>query len=407
MAYPSTITALTNPTPNETLAQAAHSSIEGNQNTEITALETFIGTTNTSAVGTILYDVRAPGSDGGGHIQSANKGGTGQTAYTKGDLIAAKSSSVLSKLAVGADGSYLKADSTAETGLAWSGFSAERITTTQVWQKPGGLAGLFVIAVGGGGSGGFGAASSIKGAGGGGGGATKVAYIDGSIIPSSVLITVAQSVAGGTASSQNGKDNGYSSFGNFVFAGGGAGGAAGTNASVFGGGGGACFGSASSTMGGNPSVIVAALGPQGPCGNQTGSGLPAEWGGGSGGYAHFDGGDSYYSAGGGGGGGTNSGGSESGGNGGGVGYYSTGNGPAGGATNVSGTSGRSASTLGRIYGGEGGGGGGMSSNGLLAAGNGGDGGFPGGGGGGGGGGGIVSGGLGGDGAAGLVTLFKF
>lgn len=118
--YPSVVATLTNPNPTDRLNAPSHSSIEGNQNSEIVALETFVGTLS-SAVGTIVYDVRSANSNGGGHVQTANKGGTGQTAYAKGDVLVASSSSVLSKLSStgNPDGYALVLDSTQATGLKW------------------------------------------------------------------------------------------------------------------------------------------------------------------------------------------------------------------------------------------------------------------------------------------------
>ena len=49
----------------------------------------------------------------------ASKGGTGNTSYTKGDLLAASSSTVLSKLGVGTNGQVLRANSATATGLEW------------------------------------------------------------------------------------------------------------------------------------------------------------------------------------------------------------------------------------------------------------------------------------------------
>lgn len=117
--FPSTITAYTNPLPTDKLNAPSHSGIETNQNSGLTALETFIGTTS-SIQGTLMYDIRATASDGGGHVQTANKGGTGQTSYTKGDLLIATSSSVLTKLSVGVDGQALVANSSVAAGINWA-----------------------------------------------------------------------------------------------------------------------------------------------------------------------------------------------------------------------------------------------------------------------------------------------
>lgn len=120
MAFPSTVAALTDPQSTDRLNSPSHSAIEQAQNTNIEEIQTFIGTTNTSTVGTLLYDVRAPGSNGGGHIQSANKGGTGQTSYTKGDILVAQSASMLTKLAVGGVGQVLIANDNSNVGVQWN-----------------------------------------------------------------------------------------------------------------------------------------------------------------------------------------------------------------------------------------------------------------------------------------------
>lgn len=117
--YPSTLSSFTDPQANDKLNAPSHSAIERAQNAGIEAIEGFVGTLSSTA-GTLIYDVRATASDGGGHVQSANKGGTGQTSYTKGDLLVATSSSVLSKLAVGTDRFFLTADSTQAAGVKWA-----------------------------------------------------------------------------------------------------------------------------------------------------------------------------------------------------------------------------------------------------------------------------------------------
>ena len=118
--YPSVLSVISDPAATDKLNDPSHSSIESAQNDAIKKLETFIGTSS-SAVGTLMYNIRAAASDGGGHVQAANKGGTGQTAYTKGDVIIASSSSVLSKVAVGTNNQVLTADSNQDAGVKWAG----------------------------------------------------------------------------------------------------------------------------------------------------------------------------------------------------------------------------------------------------------------------------------------------
>ena len=124
--FPSTLSTISDPASTDRLNSPSHASVESAQNDAIEKLETFIGTL-ASAAGTLIYDIRAAASDGGGHVQVANKGGTGQTAYVKGDLLVATSSSVLSKLAVGADGALLIADSAQQAGIKWQPTGLNRI----------------------------------------------------------------------------------------------------------------------------------------------------------------------------------------------------------------------------------------------------------------------------------------
>src|SRR3990167_9422445 len=128
-SFPSVLSTISDPTAINRLNAPSHSSIESAQNDAIKKLETFVGTLS-SAAGTLMYDVRGAGSDGGGHVQGANKGGTGQTAYTKGDILVAQSSSVLSKLAIGANDQLLVADNTQQVGMKWTDTAAGRIATS-------------------------------------------------------------------------------------------------------------------------------------------------------------------------------------------------------------------------------------------------------------------------------------
>lgn len=126
--YPSTIATLTDPQASDRLSSPSHSAIETAQNSNIEAIENFLGVDGASSiVGTLIYDVRSPASGGGGHVQGATKGGTGQTSYNKGDVLIGQSSSTLSRLAVGSDGQILKANSGAATGINWVDDSLPRI----------------------------------------------------------------------------------------------------------------------------------------------------------------------------------------------------------------------------------------------------------------------------------------
>ena len=133
MPYPSTLTSFSNPVPSDRLNSPSHSSVETAQNTGLTELQTYIGVitgVNASAVGTLLYDIKAPGSDGGGHVQTANRGGTGQTTYAQGDILIAANSSTLSRLVVGSDGQILKANSSVATGINWVDDSTPKVANS-------------------------------------------------------------------------------------------------------------------------------------------------------------------------------------------------------------------------------------------------------------------------------------
>lgn len=192
MAYPSTIGTISNPTANDKLNSPSHSGIERAQSSNISEIQTFIGTTETSTVGTLIYDIRSPQSNGGGHVQTAVKGGTGQTSFTKGDILVAQSASVLSKLAIGTDGQSLVADSTTNTGIKWGIPGATPVTrvyssvTSQVWNKPSTLSYIVVQLQAPGGSG----ATSGGGGGGGGGGAFVQKVFAASALPAAVSVLV-------------------------------------------------------------------------------------------------------------------------------------------------------------------------------------------------------------------------
>lgn len=219
--FPSVIATLTDPQPADKLNSPSHSTLHQSENDEIEQTQRFIGLSTSSAMGTLVYDIRSSDSNGGGHVQTANKGGTGQTAFTKGDLLVATSASVLSKLAVGANlGQALVVDPTAAAGVKWgvAGIAPTvrvyNIASTLVaWVKPSNLAYIQVEVLGAGGSG-FGAAN-VSGGGGGSGG-----YANG-FIPASLLGTREDIVIGAAVV---GSVGGLSRFGSILTcAGGGAG----------------------------------------------------------------------------------------------------------------------------------------------------------------------------------------
>src|SRR3990167_1940955 len=118
MAFPSVLNIFTLPNPTQKLNSPSQSSVIGNISSFLGQVEAVIGVDGANSVlGTIIGDLRSAGSGGGGHIQTANKGGTGQISYTKGDILVATSSSVLAKLSVGNDGAVLQANSSVAAGI--------------------------------------------------------------------------------------------------------------------------------------------------------------------------------------------------------------------------------------------------------------------------------------------------
>lgn len=129
MPYPSTISVLPTPQPTDRLNNPSHSSLHASVNGAIVEIETFVGT-DSSVAGSLAYDIRSPDSNGGGHVQTANKGGTGQTSFNKGDLLVGQSSSVLAKLSAGLAGQILQVNSSVATGLSWVVNSSPKISTS-------------------------------------------------------------------------------------------------------------------------------------------------------------------------------------------------------------------------------------------------------------------------------------
>lgn len=121
MPFPSVYNSFNRPAASDRLNNPSHSALHNTVSSALGQVEAVIGLSTSSAVGTLMYDVRSPDSNGGGHVQTANKGGTGQTSYTKGDLLVASSTSVLTKLAVSSTiGEVLTADSNTATGVKWA-----------------------------------------------------------------------------------------------------------------------------------------------------------------------------------------------------------------------------------------------------------------------------------------------
>ena len=125
MPFPSTLSTFNRPSTTSRLNSPSHSALHNDVSSAVGQIEAVIGRDGDNSVaGTLIYQIRSADSDGGGHVQVANKGGTGQTTYIKGDMLVATSTSVISKLAVGVDGYIMKADSSVAAGVKW----AENVT---------------------------------------------------------------------------------------------------------------------------------------------------------------------------------------------------------------------------------------------------------------------------------------
>lgn len=139
MAFPSTFSTFNRPSPSDRLNNPSHSALHNTVSSAVGQLEAVVGLSGDGSVlGTILGDLRSPGSGGGGHIQTANKGGTGQTSYNKGDLLVATSSSVIAKLAVSQNfGDQLIADPTQASGIKWGrpGNVTNSVVNIDQWQS--------------------------------------------------------------------------------------------------------------------------------------------------------------------------------------------------------------------------------------------------------------------------------
>lgn len=214
--FPTSLDTLTNPTSSDKLNSPDHAAQHASENDAIEALEAKVGVNNSAVTTSLDYIIKNAASNGGGHVQTANKGGTGQTSYTKGDLLVAQSASVLTKLAVGTDGQYLRATSSVAAGVEWralaetptirtydSGGSNNAAATSliAIWYKPSTISYAIVEVEGGGGGGGARVGGGSSGAGGGGAYSRKVVAAADLPLAASVIAGLGRVTAsvGGTA----------------------------------------------------------------------------------------------------------------------------------------------------------------------------------------------------------------
>lgn len=281
MAFPSTLSTFNHPAASDRLNNPSHSALHNTVSSALGQVEAVIGT-DASTIGTIIGDLRNPLSAGGGHVQTAVTGGTGQTTYTKGDLLAASSSSVLTKLAVGLDGAVLKANSSVATGVQWGSLPGNPVVRVYsgggtggggssllaIWNRPSVLSYAVIEVVGGGGGGGGTTTANESSGGGGGGGFSRKTVI-------AANLPLAASMIGGKGG----------------LAGAGTGGVGGTGGTTY-------FGSVISATGGVGGTINAEGGDGGLgvggdvniAGQGGGSGFSAAAPAGSGGSSHYGGG---------------------------------------------------------------------------------------------------------------------
>ncbi len=130
MPFPSTLSSFNRPAASDRLNSPSHSALHNTVSSAVGQIEQVIGLSTTSVLGSLFYDIRSPDSNGGGHVQTANKGGTGQTSYSKGELLVASSTSVLSKLAAGLDGQILQANSSVASGVNWGNPTNNKIAVS-------------------------------------------------------------------------------------------------------------------------------------------------------------------------------------------------------------------------------------------------------------------------------------
>lgn len=130
MPFPSTLSTFPRPNSTDRLNSPSHSALHNTVSSALGQVEAVIGVEGSpSVVGTLQSLIKSPASNGGGHVQTAPVGGTGQTVFIKSDILVASSPSTLSRLAVGTDGQILSVSSTNSVGIAWVNNSTVKLST--------------------------------------------------------------------------------------------------------------------------------------------------------------------------------------------------------------------------------------------------------------------------------------
>lgn len=240
-----------------------------------------------------------------GNTVAANRGGTGQTTYTNGQLLIGNSTNnTLSKATLTAGDNVTITNGPGTITIAATGGSAtptdiQVFTTvgTATWTKPAGAKMVHVSVMSGGGGGGGGAkvasGTSCSGGGGGAGSGCVDLFLRAADLPSSVTVTVGSGGTAGAGASSigagvTGGAGGFSSFGSYVRAERGSSGSGGqVNAQGSGGGGGQFGGNNGGTTTNGGSGQSGGYTNRGGAGGGSGGGVaasPAALNGGTGGF---------------------------------------------------------------------------------------------------------------------------
>ncbi len=170
---------------------------------------------------------------------AVSDGGTGLSFVTAGTVLLGNGSGSLITIAAGTAGNVLLSTGSAWTSGTGPGASIQEFTSSGTWTKPSTATFVMVEAWGAGGGGGGGCASNYQPGCGGGGGGYFYALFKASELTSTVSVTIGAGgtagtggVSGGDPRGTSGGDGGNTTFGSYITAYAGTGGARGDNAST-------------------------------------------------------------------------------------------------------------------------------------------------------------------------------
>lgn len=109
------------PTPSETLLAGGHANLHTFVQDAMIAVQTYLGVTASAVATTITYLLTNTSSIDPGHKHSVTSGGTGFYGVVAKGVILIGNAVNWTKLAVGADGTVLTADSSQTSGVKWGG----------------------------------------------------------------------------------------------------------------------------------------------------------------------------------------------------------------------------------------------------------------------------------------------